>query len=252
MMIIADLHVHTNYSHDSNTPMEQYAIQAIDRGIDIVCFTDHYECNRYYDTTQSINLAKRAEQFHRLKAKYSSQVKLLLGVEFGEPHLNKQLHDMVLSLGLDMIIGSIHYPLDVQLLSAGDSNRRYYERMYDQYVWDMVSNGGIDVLGHIDLPKRYNSDYVADTAMQQQILQLCVQKGIVPEVNTSSVRRGLDPMPNLDMITYYQQVGGKYIVVNSDSHRPCDLGAGIADIVSALPRNLCRCYFENRVLKPLD
>lgn len=251
--MITDLHVHTHYSMDSNADMEQYIQLAIERGLGAVCFTDHIECGEMFHSYTTFDYAGRAELFNTLKAKYNSQIKLLLGVEFGEPHLYPKELAFIHTLGLDMIIGSVHYPMDLMLNNPQGKDHAYYVNMYGQYVLDMVNHGGFDVVGHIDMPKRYIDDYVANIPQLQSILRACVANNLVPEMNVSSThRKGLPPMPDLDMISYYHSVGGKYVTINSDSHVVADIGLHIADIASQLPAGVKRCYFENRQLIEID
>ncbi len=42
-MIIADYHVHSNFSGDSQAPMEQVIERAIQLGLKMLCFTDHMD-----------------------------------------------------------------------------------------------------------------------------------------------------------------------------------------------------------------
>lgn len=43
--MITDLHIHTEFSCDSEADMEQYVKQAIERGMQALCFTDHVDLN---------------------------------------------------------------------------------------------------------------------------------------------------------------------------------------------------------------
>ena len=58
--MLADYHVHTEFSEDSEYEMEEVVIDAIEKGLDEICFTDHvdfgvklYDPSRiYYDQKQ--------------------------------------------------------------------------------------------------------------------------------------------------------------------------------------------------------
>lgn len=249
---VADLHIHTNYSFDSNATMQEYCQAAIERGVDILCFTDHIECNPTFNTLTDFQFARRAENFHKVKQQYP-ELTLLLGFEFGEPHLHEKELQYICSFAPDMVIGSIHYPL---AYSSPDTkcDRRQFERLYLKFVYDMVSFGGIDVVGHIDMMKRYHSDFVADEETVARILEKCVANNIVPEVNVSSLYKGpnAETMPSLSMIDYYRCIGGKYVTVNSDSHSPSTLGREVANVTAQLPTGIRRCYFRERHLVELD
>lgn len=244
-----DLHTHTNYSFDSVVTMEQYALRAIARGIDVVCFTDHIDVNKHYNTFDGFPFEARKAKFQQLKAKFAGQVELLLGFEIGEPHLHPEIMQVVYSLKPDMIIGSIHHPADYEQADKR-FNRREYEALYNRYVCEMVQHGGFDVLGHLDLPKKYHNDYVEDFDCVCQTLRLCAENGIIPEINTASLRNGVaDPMPSLKAIEYYAKCGGKYVTINSDSHNADDLGSDYEQIFANLPKGVQPCYFVDRQLK---
>ena len=59
----ADLHLHTDYSFDSVATFEQYCVKAIERGISVLCFTDHIECGKRRNTFDGFPFEARAEQF---------------------------------------------------------------------------------------------------------------------------------------------------------------------------------------------
>ena len=240
-----DLHVHTNFSFDSQATMEQYVEQALRLGVDVICFTDHIDVNKHYDTFKDFRFDARREAFERIRDKHCDKVKLLYGFEVGEPHLHPEVMEFVYAQNPDMIIGSVHYPLDYLDVDHAVS-RREYERIYDRFVREMVECGGFDVLGHADMPKKYHDDYEEDLDYVAETLRLCAVKGIVPEINTSSIRSGAtDAMPSLQAVERYAQFG-KYVTINSDSHTPASLGYAFDEIYRKLPENLRICYFEKR------
>lgn len=244
-----DLHVHTNFSFDSNVTMEQYADRAIELGVDAVCFTDHIDINRHYNTFETFDFDGRLKEFERVKKQYDGKLLLLLGFEMGEPHLHPKETAFLRSLKPDMIIGSVHHPMDYEQQDTHLS-RREYERMYDKYVRAMVETGDFDVLGHMDLPKKYHYDFVEHFDYVCETLNLCVQRGIVPEINTSSLRNGVPTtMPSIDAIKYYASVGGKYVTINSDSHSVDNLGDSYETICAQLPQEIETCYFVNGKVK---
>ena len=44
-MRLADMHIHTTFSPDGKSSMEEQCIKAIEIGIPIICFTDHVDFN---------------------------------------------------------------------------------------------------------------------------------------------------------------------------------------------------------------
>lgn len=242
-----DLHVHTEFSFDSAVPMEEYARRAVQLGLDAVCFTDHIDINGNRNTFNGFPFDKRQREFERVQKQFGSQVRLLLGFEMGEPHLHPKETAFLRSLHPDMIIGSVHDP---ECLCA-IANKRDYERAYDRVVRDLVSDGDFDVLGHVDVLRKWHDDFVEDFRFVCETLALCVKRGIVPEVNTSSMRKeGVPPMPTLQAIERYVASGGKYVCVNSDAHTAAQLNE-FPQVRNALPKGAVLCYFEQGKLRTL-
>ncbi|MDO5157011.1 MAG: histidinol-phosphatase, partial [Eubacteriales bacterium] len=89
-----------------------------------------------------------------------------------------------------------------------------------------VKQGGFDALGHIDFPKRYYGEIYYEEKMMNEIFKYLLDKDMIIEINTSSLRKGHDEtMPGIDMLQIYKENGGKYITVGSDAHEEKDLAA---------------------------
>lgn len=235
-----DLHVHTEYSFDSNVPMERYASRAVELGLDAVCFTDHIDINDHYDTFKNFPFDARQREFERVKKQFEGRVLLLIGFEMGEPHLHPRETAFLRSLHPDMIIGSVHNPTALD----GIADRRAYERAYDRLVRDMVADGDFDVLGHVDVLRKWHDDYAEDFDYVCGTLELCARRGKVPEINTSSMRAsGMPPMPSLDAVCHYVAAGGRYVTVNSDAHTLFQLDE-FPSVRRSLPDGAQLCYFE--------
>lgn len=244
--ILSDLHTHTQYSFDSSATMQQYVDVAIEKGVKIICFTDHIECGGL-NTFKDFEFGKRAEEFHILKERYAKDVKLLLGFEVGEPHKHPKEMQFLRTLLPDMIIGSVH---DANFYEPPRAYTNFeHDRLNDKYVYEMVCEGGFEVLGHMDLMRRYHDDYIEDVEHIHKTLEMCVKNGIVPEANTSEFRHGKNyTLPNAAAFEYYLSVGGKYVTIDSDAHIAANLCANFEKAADTLPEKLKLCYFEQRKL----
>lgn len=238
-LLKCDLHVHTNYSFDSQTTMEQYAARAVELGLDAVCFTDHIDINNHRNTFATFPFEQRLKEFEAVKRKFFGKVLLLQGYEMGEPHLHPKETAFLRSLKPDLIIGSVH---DATVLD-GIYGDREYERAYDKCVRQMVSDGDFDILGHVDVLRKWHDDYEEDFEFVCGTLAKCVARSIVPEINTSSMRKsGVPPMPDMNAIDSYLHSGGKYVCVNSDAHSLGQLDE-FPDVRSHLPSGAVLCCF---------
>ena len=229
---VCDLHVHTKHSADSRAELEAYCIQALQTGVDTLCFTDHIDYNPN-DTGKGLYEPDVFfSEFLPLQEKYSGQLTLLCGVEFAEPHLYREQLSMYSRLPYDFILGSLHFwyrDMFVSLMvKAGIPAELCYEYYWDE-VLAAVKAGGFDSLAHIDFPKRYYGSLIIDRDKLHAICTEIVRNQICMEINTSSLRKNLDEtMPGRDILSIYKSCGGKYVTVGSDAHHPDDLAAGNA------------------------
>lgn len=132
----ADYHVHTSFSDDSVYAMEDVVRDAVNRGLDEICFTDHvdYSVKRDRDDRRGIEYRKGGEgegdlipllnvdydayysEFSRLEKKFSSKIRLRLGLEAGvQSHTIGDYLSLVPRYPFDFIILSIHQVEDREL-----------------------------------------------------------------------------------------------------------------------------------------
>lgn len=223
-----DLHVHTEFSCDSEAKMEQYAEAALAKGINTLCFTDHVDLNpndygyNYYAPDRYF------ENYRKVRDKYAGRVKLLAGIEFGEPHLYADKLKELSVYPYDYIIGSIHWIGDMfpcQKVREQYSAKEFYT-LYWEEVLKTVKHGGFDALGHIDFPKRYYGEIYYEETKVREIFKHLLDKDMVIEINTSSLRKGhSETMPGDELLAMYKDCGGRYITVGSDAHEVPDVGA---------------------------
>ncbi len=240
--MLADVHVHTNFSCDSETDMESYINKALDDNCSYLCFTDHVDFNKidygygYYSSERFFR------EFTCIKNKFSSNGDLciLSGIEFSEPHLyKKELYDLE-QLPYDYIIGSVHWVRD--MFPCKEVKARYTAKEFYDWYWQeilkAVTAGGFDCLGHIDFPKRYFNEVCYDSSLLSTIFNTMIKNNIVLEINTSSIRKGVsETMPGEELLNIYKQCGGKFVTIGSDAHETEDLFAEY-NTAQALIKNL--------------
>ncbi len=89
-----DMHVHSTFSIDGVSTMEDYCLIAEKSGIRAICFTEHVD---YNSEEKNLSIIKDNRKYNfvvedyfcelnRLREKYSSII-LLSGIEFSEPSL---------------------------------------------------------------------------------------------------------------------------------------------------------------------
>jgi histidinol-phosphatase (PHP family) len=159
---------------------------------------------------------------------YGGQITICSGIEFGEPHLYADTLKQLSVYPYDFIIGSIHWignMFPCQKVREQYSAKEFYT-LYWKEVLHTVKQGGFDALGHIDFPKRYYGElYYSEEKVREIYLRL-LEKDMVIELNTSSLRKGLkETMPGLELLEIYKDCGGQYVTIGSDAHQVSDIGA---------------------------
>jgi histidinol-phosphatase (PHP family) len=91
-----------------------------------------------------------------------------------------------------------------------------------------------DVVGHLtyvckspEIPNRIPIYYKDYQEIGDEIMKVLVSKGKGMEINTSSIAGPYGkPIPGLDQLKLFRQLGGEIITIGSDAHVPENVGFG--------------------------
>ena len=245
--MLADYHVHTEFSDDSTYPMEDVVKDTVRLGFDEICFTDHvdYGVKVDWDSKEevtyrdgeplaNVDYPKYVEQVRNLQEAYQGKISLKLGMEFGvQMHTIPQFEALFSRYPFDFILLSVHQVEDkefwTQDFQRGRTQIEYNERYYEEMLNLVNHYHNYSVLGHLDLIVRYDEMGVYPFARVrpyiEEILKKVIKEGKGIEVNTSSHRYGLaDSTPSKEILRLYRELGGDVITIGSDSHKPEHLG----------------------------
>ena len=165
---------------------------------------------------------------HGLQNKYGHLIRICTGIEFGEPHLYPEQLRELSACPYDFIIGSIHWIKD--MFPDEQTRTKYPAKEFFSIYWNemlqTVKHGGFDALGHVDFPKRYYGELYYSENKIREIYNRLLAQDMVIEINTSSLRKGLDEtMPGRELLEIYKDCGGRYVTIGSDAHQVPDIGA---------------------------
>lgn len=244
-----DLHVHTHHSCDSYATMAEYCEYALLKGVKIICFTDHVDHNPADEGFGYFKIKAYFDEFERVKEKYSDKLLILSGVEFAEPHIYQKEFDMFLKLPLDFILGSIHYCYQNMFPSTMVKQGISAETAYKNYwleIYKSVSYGGFDSLAHFDFLKRYYGICCYDKNEILSIFKEMVKNNIALEINTSSLKKGLnEAMPSKNLLDLYRTSGGNKITIGGDTHVVSHLADGY-EFAKEQSSDFESVFFKNR------
>ena len=224
------MHIHTEFSCDSEAKMEDYILEAEKKGVTTICFTEHVDLNKNDYGYHYYSADRFWSRFEELQGIHPA-VEILAGIEFGEPHLYEKYLRELTEYPYDFVIGSVHWIGDMfpcQKVREQYSAKEFYT-LYWQEVLKTVQTGGFDALGHMDFPKRYYGEIYYEESVMNEIFCNLLEKDLVIEINTSSLRKGHEQtMPGRELLEIYRSNGGKYATIGSDAHAAEDVGADYA------------------------
>jgi histidinol-phosphatase (PHP family) len=217
--------------------MERSCERALELGLPAIAFTEHADWALVHEGQHAVDLDGYFDAVERCRAQFPS-LKILTGVELGEPHWYPAETAAVLAAApLDQVLGSIHcIRLDGGIIDASQFRGRPdidfpgAVRSYFAEVLAMVESGQpFETLAHLDYPKRYwldgaaaykEKDYEAEI---RAILAAAARSGRVLEVNTT---RGSVLCPDITVVRWWREVGGQAVQYGSDAHQPDKVAEG--------------------------
>ncbi|WP_369713654.1 histidinol-phosphatase HisJ family protein [Leptotrichia sp. HSP-342] len=228
-MKVIDYHVHSTNSFDGKSSVEDMCKRAIEIGDYAICFTEHFSVDPRDVSYGVLDYEKYENEVRKAQEKFGKQLDIKMGLEIGEPHLKEYVSDLILQtskMQLDFIIGSVHNIDGVKLrlyMQGKNKYELYYE--YFQEIYKMVSVSDIDVIGHLDLMKRYayesfgNYEFEDYREIIEKILKTAILRGIGLEINGSGYLNSVsEPFPKPEVLQLYRELGGEIITIGSDSH----------------------------------
>lgn len=257
MAILTDCHLHSSFSGDSDTPMEEMIQKGISLGLKEMCFTEHQDFEFVYPDNEpkdifEVNTDSYLYDLLKLREKYSDQIEVSFGIEIGmQTQLSRKLAAYVKEHEFDFVIASSHLcngkdPYYKEFFEGRDEAEAYHE--YFKYVYDCIYGfRNFDVYGHLDYVLRYGPNKNANFRYEDyqedidKILKLLIQNDKGIEVNSSGFEYGLDePHPCRAIIKRYKELGGEIITVGSDAHEP----SHVASNFDKVREILLDCGFE--------
>ncbi len=229
-MFLTDYHLHSEFSFDSQTPVNDIVERAIELGISEIAITDHFDpckadpdCEKMYDTESYF------KKIYEAREKYGGRIKIAAGVEAGQAQLYPEnVKKLLSSYPFDFVIGSVHSvtgDIDLAFESYTISNKAAWLERYFLEAAEAAKTGLYDVFGHVNYICRYikkkkiplNVHDYEDLAILVLRQVIALGKGI--EVNISSQRDGGNlTMPPIELLKKYRAMGGEILTIGTDAH----------------------------------
>ena len=207
MAILADFHMHSCFSGDSEAPMEEMVLQAIRAGMREICFTEHMDLDfpahkEEEEGMFEVDLDAYLKKVLEMRKRYGDRIRIGYGLELGlQPQLAERHTRLIRRQEFDFVIGSSHvcngrdpyYPEFYEGRTEEEAYREYFQSEID----NIKKFSDFDVYGHLDYVVRYgpNRDreytYEKYRDLLDQILKLLLENGKGLELNTGGIPYGL-------------------------------------------------------------
>jgi histidinol-phosphatase (PHP family) len=241
-----NFHTHTHHCDGSGEPRE-FVEAALRKGMRRLGFSGHNVLPFPTDWTMPAgNLESYLSEVRQAKAGSGDRLEVYLGIEADYlPGITSPVHPSVQRLGLDFVIGSVHF-----VAPPGEAPRRTVDNTADEFetlaresfhgdvralveryyrlVGEMAETAAPDIIGHIDIVKKTNRDgrwFREDAAWYRKAvtdaLGAVKRSGSIMEVNTGGVVRNTSGAcyPSEWILQEAYRMGIP-VMVNADAHAP--------------------------------
>jgi histidinol-phosphatase (PHP family) len=225
---------------------------AYEKGLASIGFSGHAPIGKTgLKTTWNIKDEKLGEYINEVNAarlRWEGKLPVYLGLEIDYiKGLRSPLDSDIKNLNLDYAIGSVHYlppsrgapftidghadELEKGITEGFGGDGEAMLSAYWDAVMEMITLGGFDIVGHLDLVRKNNKqerwfkvenqDYMLRA---EEIARAVSCAGLVVEVNTGGINRGYisDTYPSLAVLRLLRQYKVP-VMISADAHRSDDL-----------------------------
>ena len=151
--MLVDYHVHTEFSDDSDYPMENVVKDAIRLGLDEICFTDHVDYGVKVDWDSgkeilyrdgsplaNVDYPRYVEKIQELQRSYKGQIRIKQGLEFGmQRHTIPEFAALFDRYPFDFILLSVHQVMNqefwTQDFQRNRTQKEYNECYYEELLY---------------------------------------------------------------------------------------------------------------------
>lgn len=260
--ILTDLHVHTKFSGDGVSSIEEMIAAAKRKKAKYIGFSEHFDCRYRGSSSVEENgetVIKRAYEsaftdadayFSRgraLQKKHEKKLNILIGAEIGfveDREMQERYKAVVDGFRPDFVINSVHRTAEKsfckEIFKNADGTIPPKAEIYEEYFRTVEKSLDAiypyDIVGHLGYCARY-APYEDKRAVFadfkeaiDRVLKKIVEKGKILEANTSFPFEARF-LPDRSILERYFELGGRNVSFGSDAHGKDRLGENRARVI---------------------
>lgn len=244
-MKICDMHTHSHCSFDAKHSVDEMCRAAIQRGLYALAVTDHCEAPfiRFGADCEFGCFDEQIPQSFAdataAREKYAGTLKVLRGMELGEPMHDAAQTARALAYGdFDFILASVHNLKNMQDFYYMNYSGVAIDRLLAQYFDELTETAAFphfDSLSHLTYPLRYIvagtgqfPDLTKHAERIDTIFKILIKNQKALEINVSGLFKELQcTLPDEALVRRFRELGGTYITIGTDAHSADMVGKGI-------------------------
>lgn len=246
--MIFDIHVHTKFSHDGKSKMEEYC-SLIDSGkVECIGFAEHVD---FLPEAYGYGLFDYESYVDSVRTLKDKGYRVYAGAEIDyAKRVEEEIKNSLREKPFDYTICSVHM---INGLSVSTEENIHlfqdpveFRNMMEKYYYELISSIDVpefDVVGHIGIYKRYLTDQFIKNSplyswldeMDGEVVRECVKTGKIIEVNTSGLFSPCEAtFPDRQFLKRYYDCGGRLVTIGSDAHNVQNTSRGFNTAVEIL------------------
>jgi len=230
--MLLDYHMHTQFS-DGRSELNKYVEEAMRKRLGEIGFSDHIYLQKESWSMDFSDLPRYVSSISEISASSQISIKKGLEVDF-VPNRMDNLMQIISGFDFDYLIGSVHHVGNWLIDSERhieEWRRRDVDQAYGQYfslVQEMANTRLFDIVGHLDLAKKFNFRPKSDLKdLMLETVKTLAKSGMCIEINTGGLRRTCREIyPSRELLRMCFE-NGLPITLGSDAHSPEHVGADL-------------------------
>ena len=243
-----DIHVHSTFSHDGKSTLDEYC-RLFDAGdITGIGFAEHVD---FLPEAYGYGLFDHSSYISAVKKCRQNGYGVYAGAEIDyAKRVEKDIISSLKTNKYDYTICSVHM-INGFSVSTNENIHLYEDKavfkdVIEKYYYEVMEALDVsefDVVGHLGIYKRYlgrdfidkssQSGYIAE--MEAALAKKCAQSGKIVEINTSGLFSPFhDTFPDKNFLKVYYRYGGSNISIGSDAHIAAHAARGYSESLELL------------------
>jgi histidinol-phosphatase (PHP family) len=243
MSLPADYHLHTPLCRHATGQPHELAECALKAGLTEIGFSDHNPMPQDGFDDWRMRLAELGDYIEKVEHARRQHPTLIikLGLEVDYlPGNEDWVRELAARHPWDYLIGSVHYLSPAWAIDNPQQISEWKRRdplevwqAYADRLTQAAASGLFDILGHVDLCKKFCFYPQADTAaLFRPVLAAAARSGMAVELNTAGLRKDCREIyPSAGIVRLAAELGVP-ISFGSDAHAPGEVGLNFAEAIA--------------------